>query len=336
MANKYSFNIEASGFDNIKYISYAMESAISLAKKAAKSHSTVLITGESGTGKELFAKALHYESNRRNQPFIAINCSAIPETLFESELFGYEEGTFTGALRGGQIGKFELANKGTLLLDEIGDMPLSMQPKLLRVLQDNKVVRIGGKGYKQVNVRIIASTNNSLEERVKNKLFREDLYYRLNVIPINIPALRERPEDIELLAKYFTHKFADKLSRNVKSIEKSALDKIKAYSWNGNVRELENAIEYAVNMTDENSITVDSLPNKLKKKDLKLKKSEDEEDVIYSFAQLERKELLKALKIYGQKKNSVDNICEALGISRATFYRKVKEYKLISTVTTYE
>lgn len=323
-------------FKNIKYISNKMDNVISLAKKASQTDSTVLITGESGTGKELFARALHYDSSRKKEAFLAINCSAIPENLFESELFGYEEGAYTGALKGGHPGKFELAHKGTLLLDEIGDMPLNLQPKLLRVLQDSKVMRIGGKGYIDVDVRIIASTNCNLEEKVRNKEFREDLYYRLNVIPINIPPLRERTEDIELLARYFIHKFSCKLNKTVENINSDALSLIKNYQWNGNVRELENAIEYAVNMTDKASIDVDSLPYKFKNTKNKFIENNVKEhnviehSVLHTIDELERNELKKAIKLYGLANNAVNKICEELGISRATFYRKIKKYNLIS------
>lgn len=318
-------------FNNIKYISNKMDNVIALAKKASRTDSTVLITGESGTGKELFARALHYDSARKKEAFLAINCSAIPENLFESELFGYEEGAYTGALKGGHPGKFELAHKGTLLLDEIGDMPLNLQPKLLRVLQDSKVMRIGGKGYIDVDVRIIASTNCNLEEKVKNKEFREDLYYRLNVIPIYIPPLRERKEDIELLARFFTHKFSCKLNKTVENISQDALNVIKNYQWNGNVRELENAIEYAVNMTDKSYIDLDTLPYKLKNnKNITFEGKIEDNIVLHTIDQLERNELKKAIKLYGLTNNAVNRICEELGISRATFYRKIKKYNLIS------
>ena len=318
-------------FNNIKYISSKMDNVISLAKKASTTDSTVLITGESGTGKELFARALHYDSSRKKEAFIAINCSAIPENLFESELFGYEEGAYTGALKGGHPGKFELAHKGTLLLDEIGDMPLNLQPKLLRVLQDSRVMRIGGKGYTNVDVRIIASTNCNLEEKVKNKEFREDLYYRLNVIPINIPSLRERSEDIELLAKYFTHKFSIKLKKTVDNIKADALEIIKSYPWYGNVRELENAIEYAVNMTDKTYIDIECLPLKLKNINIKVCDNNISDlHNLHTIEELERNEIKKALKLYGISNNAVIRICAELGISRATFYRKIKKYNLIS------
>ncbi len=320
-------------FNNIKYISSKMDNVIQLAKKASKADSTVLITGESGTGKELFARALHYDSDRKKEAFIAINYSAIPENLFESELFGYEEGAYTGALKGGHPGKFELAHKGTLLLDEIGDMPLNLQPKLLRVLQDSKVMRIGCKGYTDIDVRIIASTNCNLEEKVRNKEFREDLYYRLNVIPISIPPLRERTEDIELLARFFIHKFANKLNKTVEDIDKGALLLIKNYLWSGNVRELENVIEYAVNMTEKSYIDIECLPYKLKNSKVKINENDAlHSDILYTIEQLERNEIKKAIKIYGLSNNSVQIICKELGISRATFYRKIKKYNLVSNV----
>ncbi|QSX04767.1 sigma 54-interacting transcriptional regulator [Sedimentibacter sp. zth1] len=318
-------------FDNIKYVSEKMQNVVNHAKKASRTDSTVLITGESGTGKEVFARALHYDSNRKKEPFVAINCSAIPENLFESELFGYEEGAYTGALKGGHPGKFELAHKGTLLLDEIGDMPLNLQPKLLRVLQDSKVMRIGGNRYIDVDVRIIASTNCNLEKKVQNKEFREDLFYRLNVIPILLPPLRDRPEDITLLANFFTNKYSSKLNKSVMRINEDALDLIKKYPWYGNVRELENALEYAVNMSDKTYIDIDSLPIKIKNfSSFSCCSNHLYSENIYTIDELERNEIKKAIKIYGFSTNSVNIICKKLGISRATFYRKVKKYNIIS------
>lgn len=318
-------------FDNIIYSSEKMNSVINFAKRACHSDSNVLITGESGTGKELFARAIHYESKRKNEPFIAINCSAIPENLFESELFGYEEGAFTGALKGGHPGKLELAHKGTLLLDEIGDMPLNLQPKLLRFLQDNKVMRIGGKSYVDVDVRIVASTNVNLEQRVRNREFRDDLYYRLNVIPISIPPLRERTEDIELLAEYFINKFSKKLNKNVYGIDSAAMNYLKNYYWYGNVRELENLIEYAVNMTDGNYIDLKIVNNKFRNNNHSIPKREtdiNEIETIMSLEELEKREIKKAIGIYGTQSDGVNRICEELGIGRATFYRKIKKYNL--------
>lgn len=320
-------------FNNIKYTSNIMSDVITLAKKASKTDSTVLITGESGTGKELFARALHYDSKRKKEPFLAINCSAIPENLFESELFGYEEGAYTGALKGGHPGKFELANNGTLLLDEIGDMPLNLQPKLLRVLQDSKVMRIGGKGYINVNVRIIASTNCNLEEKVKNKEFRDDLFYRLNVIPITLPPLRERVEDIKLLVDYFINKFSEKFNKSVFDITDEAITLINNYPWYGNVRELENALEYAVNMcdmSDNYKINRYNLPSKIKNYEKTSICMCSTNSKIYSLEELEKNEIKKAIKLYGFSTEGIRTICSKLGISRATFYRKIKKYNIIS------
>ena len=192
---------------------------------ASKSTSTVLITGESGTGKELFARAIHNHSKRSENPFIAVNCAAIPDNLLESELFGYEEGAFTGAKKGGNLGKFELADKGTIFLDEIGDMSLHLQAKLLRVLQEKELNKIGSNSNKIIDVRVIAATNKNLEDMVSNGLFREDLYYRLNVIPINLPSLRERKEDISLLINFMVKEYAKKLDKNVDCVDEEVLEK---------------------------------------------------------------------------------------------------------------
>lgn len=333
--NIISANI-ATPFDNIIYQSESMNLSVQFAKKAANSNSTVLITGESGTGKELFARAIHHHSERRKEPFIAINCSAIPENLFESELFGYSEGAFTGASKGGHPGKFELAHKGTLLLDEIGDMPLHLQPKLLRVIQDGKVTRVGGSRQIDVDVRIIASTNADLEQKVKNREFREDLYYRLNVIPLHIPNLIERGDDIELITKYFLEKYAQKLSKKVKNIDQEAMQIIKNHTWQGNIRELQNTIEYSVNMAEGTAIYKNDLPPRFQKntetknitidvnsmnlipKELKISKIED----------LEKQEIQKALDYKAQNNITIDEICSLLGIGKATFYRKCRTYNI--------
>ena len=304
-------------------------------KKASQSNSTLLITGESGTGKELFARAVHYASDRKSEPFIAINCSAIPENLFESELFGYSEGAFTGASRGGHPGKFELADRGTLLLDEIGEMPLHLQPKLLRVLQDGKVTRVGGSRQIEVDVRIIASTNVNLEEKVRNREFREDLYYRLNVIPLDVPPLRARREDIGIMTSTFIEKFSRKLGKKVEGAEISVLRAIEAYEWEGNVRELENAVEYAVNMAEGSIISLRDLPPKLQItaserndhqgiKKIAAEQSEESREKIMNLEELEKREIEKAM-IYRENHGlTVDEMCNMLGISRATLYRKIK------------
>lgn len=294
------------------------------ARKISKGSSTVLLQGESGTGKELFARAIHYESHRRNHPFVAVNCTALPENLIESELFGYEEGAFTGAKRGGKIGKFELANKGTIFLDEIGDMPLHLQTKLLRVLQENTIERVGGNAVIPVDVRVIAASNKMLENKVKENEFREDLFYRLNVIPIYLPPLRERIEDIEILAYRFLRKFNHKLGRAIEGLHSSVIDAFKSYEWPGNVRELENAVEYGVNMCTEKTIKIQDLPRRIKER--KIIKDIGKEEIIRPIKELEKIEIIKALERFGNDKEGIRKATQELGISRATIYRKIKAY----------
>ncbi|SEN41714.1 Transcriptional regulator containing PAS, AAA-type ATPase, and DNA-binding Fis domains [Peptostreptococcus russellii] len=224
------------------------------ALKAAESSSTILITGESGTGKEMFARAIHFHSSRGDRPFITINCAAIPEELLESELFGYEEGAFTGAKKGGKLGMFERANKGTIFLDEIGDMSIHLQAKLLRVLQEKEIQKVGGKSGVKVDVRIISATNKNLPELVKNGMFREDLYYRLNVLPIELPSLKERKGDIPLLVDYMVKVYSKKLDKNISGVSEEVLNMLEEYNWPGNIRELQNVIEFCINMTNGNII----------------------------------------------------------------------------------
>lgn len=312
-------------FDDIIGKSSEIKTVKDYAKKIAKGKSTVLVQGESGTGKELFARAIHYESDRRNHPFVAINCTAIPENLIESELFGYEEGAFTGARKGGKIGKFELANKGTIFLDEIGDMPLNLQAKLLRVLQGNVIERVGGSNSIPVDVRIIAASNKLLEEKVKEKEFREDLFYRLNVIPIHLPPLRARLDDIEILAYSFLQKFNQKLNRYIEAIEPSVIELFRSYRWPGNVRELENVIEYGVNMAAGSVIRVLDLPRRIKENDGVQESSREE--VLIPIRELEKAEIEKALNIFGNNSEGIERAAQALGISRATIYRKLKSYE---------
>jgi transcriptional regulator with GAF, ATPase, and Fis domain len=210
---------------------------------------SVLVTGETGTGKELIARAIHSASRRKDKPLIKVNCAALPAGLVESELFGHEKGAFTGAISR-RVGRFELADGGTIFLDEIGELPLEMQAKLLRVLQEGEIDRIGGKGAVAVDVRIIAATNRDLAQAVRDKTFREDLYYRLNVFPIELPALRERKEDIPLLASYFAMRFADRLGKPIDGISEETLARLTSYAWPGNIRELENIMERAVILSD--------------------------------------------------------------------------------------
>ncbi|HSQ33344.1 MAG TPA: sigma 54-interacting transcriptional regulator, partial [Peptostreptococcaceae bacterium] len=315
-------------FDNIIGISDSIERVKKEALIASHSSSTVLITGESGTGKELFARAIHNSSSRSNKPFVAVNCAAIPDNLLESELFGYEEGAFTGARKGGKLGKFEIANRGTIFLDEIGDMSLHLQAKLLRVLQEREVNKLGAKNNTYIDVRIIAATNKNLEDMIEKGQFRDDLYYRLNVIPIHIPSLRERKEDISLLVENMINNYSIKLNKRVYDIESKALDSIVDYSWPGNIRELQNIIEYSVNMSIGEIIRFENIPKKIKNNIRKIEIKDNE--FITPIYELERIEILKALDKYKDYKKDKEKVAQALGISKATLYRKLKEYKIVS------
>lgn len=295
-----------------------------LALKAAAVSSNVLIRGESGTGKEVLARFIHDHSPRRHKPFIAVNCAAIPENLLESELFGYEEGAFTGARKGGKPGLFEVAGGGTIFLDEIGDMGLKLQARLLRVLQDREVKRLGGTETRRVDTRIIAATNQNLEDLLEKGQFRQDLYYRLNVISFHLPPLRERKEDIPALIGSFLRKLKERVGKEVKFIRPEALQLLLAYDYPGNIRELENIIEQAVVMSDSPTIGVEQLPPFLTRKG-------GEEEFCLTFPrgfplleEVEREVLKKALASFREK----TAVARALGISRATLYRKLARYGL--------
>lgn len=319
--------------DNIIGNSYLINKVKEEALMSAKTSSTVLITGESGTGKELFARAIHNHSNRAENPFIAVNCAAIPDNLLESELFGYEEGAFTGAKKGGNLGKFELANKGTIFLDEIGDMSLHLQAKLLRVLQEKEVDKIGSKRNIAIDVRIIAATNKDLEKMIEKGTFREDLYYRLNVIPITLPSLRERKSDISLLIEYMIKEYANKLDKQVSYIDENTLSYMIKYDWPGNIRELQNVIEYSVNRCESDTITLENVPNRIKHSiNYNSIKSvdDDSEHNIKTLEELEKREILKALERFKNYKKDKELMAEALGISRATLYRKLEKYQIVS------
>ena len=316
--------------ENIIGNSYAINKAKEEALMASKTNSTVLITGESGTGKELFARAIHNHSCRSGNPFIAINCAAIPDNLLESELFGYEEGAFTGAKKGGSLGKFELADKGSIFLDEIGDMSLHLQAKLLRVLQEKEVDKIGAKHNVSIDVRIIAATNKDLERMVRKGTFREDLYYRLNVIPVVLPTLRQRKNDIHLLIEYMMKEYSNKLDKNVQDIDLQALEYLCEYSWPGNIRELQNVVEYSVNRCEGKIITLDNLPNRIKRINSTDNQDLDRNENIKTLDELEKKEIIKALEKYKDYKKDKDLAAKALGISRATLYRKIERYKIVS------
>jgi transcriptional regulator with PAS, ATPase and Fis domain len=290
-------------------------------KQIASSSSTVLIDGETGTGKEVIARLIHNTSKRSQEPFVAINCSAIPEDLMESELFGYEEGAFSGAKKGGKLGKFQLADGGTIFLDEIGEMALHLQAKLLRVLQERQISKIGGLESIDVNVRILAATNKKLEDLVKQGRFREDLYYRLKVIPITSPPLRERVEDIKLLIDYFINYYANKIDTKINGITEDALQVLLSHPWKGNVRELRNVIEFSINMTNSDMITLNALPFDLLHPVTHV--SEDLNIEVHMKVLIE-----KALAKYGETTIAKEMAAKALGISVATLYRRMKEFGL--------
>ncbi|MDY3052324.1 MAG: sigma 54-interacting transcriptional regulator [Ndongobacter sp.] len=306
-------------FDSLLGHSRAMREVISKAKIAAAYDSTILITGESGTGKELFARAIHRDSPRSNGPFISINCSAIPETLLESELFGYEAGAFTGASEKGKIGKLELANHGTIFLDEIGDMPLFLQVKLLRVLQDRRIMKIGGTKYLDLNLRIISATNQDLEAMIERQEFREDLYYRLNVIPIELPSLRHRREDIPELVEYFLHYFSQRFGKNIRMVTSEALELLRNHEWKGNVRELENIVEYLVNFSLHDQIGEEEVYKRLGRKRRSKRSLEQRQ------REFEQQLFAELLQEYGSNTAAKRKISEELEISPATLYRKLAQ-----------
>jgi transcriptional regulator with PAS, ATPase and Fis domain len=274
----------------------------------------------------MFAKSIHYASSRAKNPFVSVNCGAIPENLLESELFGYEKGAFTGASDKGKIGKFELATGGTIFLDEIGDMPLHLQVKILHVLQNMRYERVGGNKTIIVDVRVIAATNKDLEAMIKEGTFREDLYYRLSVIPIQIPPLRERKQDIKLLMYHFLEKYNTFMNRKITGFEKDAEMAYLNYDWPGNVRELENAIEYGTNMAFGDTIGVDSLPARLLRRDIGVAALEDMELPLADQMKYYEKEIItRKLKKHRNSYNSKESVAKELGLSRATLYRKLSE-----------
>lgn len=290
----------------------------------SQSISTILIRGETGTGKELVARSLHSLSPRSEKPFITINCAAIPDSLLESELFGYEEGTFTGASKGGKAGLFELGNNGTVFLDEIGDMPLHLQAKLLRVLQEKQVIRLGGFHPIDLDVRIIAATNHDLEKLVQEKRFRSDLFYRLNILPINIPPLRNRISDLDQLVFHFIDKYNVRLNKNILGIESDFLELLKSYRWPGNVRELENAIEYAINLEEGSYLTKKHCTPEISKYIHRV----DSPKLKEQLQEYEISIIRNALQQNNKEKDSVNTTARALGISRASLYKKIKDYNI--------
>jgi DNA-binding NtrC family response regulator len=318
--------------DGVVGKSKKMLQVIEIVKKVAPTNATVLICGESGTGKELIARAIHHNSPRKDNPFIAINCAAIPETLIESELFGYEPGAFTGA-NTRKIGLIEAANKGTLFLDEVAELPLITQSKLLRVLQEKEIRRIGGKETIKVDVRIIAATNKNLLEEVQKKKFREDLYYRLKVVTIEIPPLRERKEDIPELVKYFIEKYSKEFGKEIKGIEEKAMQALLNYHWPGNIRELESVIEKAIIICEGDKIKFKDIADELKLSNPKsIFEIEIPEEGI-DYKELE-KELLKKALI---KSNFViAKAAKILNMSYKTFWYRLKKYGLLKNLPKWE
>ncbi|WP_028845639.1 sigma-54-dependent transcriptional regulator [Thermodesulfovibrio thiophilus] len=314
--------------DGIIVKSKKMLQIIDIVKKVTPTNATVLIYGESGTGKELISRAIHYNSPRKNKPFIAINCAAIPETLIESELFGYEAGAFTGA-NTRKIGLIEAADKGTLFLDEIAELPITTQSKLLRVLQDKEIRRIGGKDIIKVDVRIIAATNKNLADEVVSNRFREDLYYRLKVVTVELPALRERKEDIPDLVHFFIEKYSKEFGKRINGIDEKAMEAILNYSWPGNIRELESVIERAIIICDKDKITIDDIQDELKVTKCKNIFDINIPDEGINYEELE-KELLKKALI---KSNFViAQAARLLGMSYDTFWYRLKKFGLSENI----
>jgi len=314
---------EAGRFEPLVGESSAIRKVYDLLARVAESEASALITGESGTGKEVVARALHAQSRRKDGPFVAINCSAVPEALIESELFGHVRGAFTDA-REAHMGLFKQAHGGTLFLDEIGDMPLSLQPKLLRVLQERRVRPVGGTTEQPVDVRIVAATNRDLETAIEEGRLREDLYFRLNVVNIALPPLRARAGDVLVLAQHFLKQFAGRTSKAVRGIAAMAAEKLVAYSWPGNVRELQNCIERAVTLARFEEITVDDLPEKIVAYTPSyMVVAGDDPSELAPLEEIERRYVLRVLEAVGGNKSVAARV---LGIERKTLYRKLERF----------
>jgi len=312
-------------FNNIIGKSEPIKKLLENVAMVAPSDANVLITGESGTGKELIARAIHLNSNRKHGPFITVNCAALTETLLESELFGHEKGAFTGADKRRE-GRFVGANNGTIFLDEIGEMPISMQPKLLRVIQEKEVQPLGSDKTVKVDVRIIAATNRDLEDEVINGNFRDDLFYRLNVVNLHMPSLRDRRDDIPILANYFLRLYAEKNKKQIKGIGPRAMDLLLKHNWPGNVRELENAMEHAVVLSTGEYITEKELPLRIRKNlepSIVGKDRKPATDQAISLDEVEKQAIIRALRVTGGNKSEAARI---LKINRRTLYLKMEKY----------
>lgn len=322
---KYEFkkaNKAKYALDSIISESKSMEELKDITRKAAKTNSNILILGESGTGKELFAHAIHNNSKRIDAPFIKVNCGAIPYELLESELFGYEEGSFTGAKKGGKIGKFKAADGGTIFLDEIGDLPMNMQVKLLRVLQDKEIEKIGSNISEKIDVRVIAATNQDLEKMVSEGMFRLDLYYRLNVVSIKIPPLRERKDDIPILCNHLIEKISKNENINVDRIPDNTLEYLKRYNWPGNVRELENILERAINFLDKETII---RPKHLPRKITEIVGTKEIKSLKGILEETEKRYIIDSLIISNGNKTIA---ASSLDISRTSLYDKISKYDI--------
>ncbi|MGZ4056191.1 MAG: sigma-54-dependent transcriptional regulator [Bacteroidia bacterium] len=309
-------------FDSITGKSKAIQHAIDLAQKVASTDTTVLLTGETGTGKEVFAQAIHQASNRSNKNFVAINCSAFGKELLESEMFGHKAGAFTGAGKD-QKGLFEEANNGTIFLDEIGEMALELQAKLLRVIETGEFIKVGESTSTKVNVRIIAATNRDLQKEIEAGNFRADLFYRISVFQIKLPALRERVIDIEPLAKHFVNLFASKTNKRIKNISHDSIEALKLHEWNGNIRELKNVIERSVILTNEDFISIESLPFEFQNKISNNGKGKQLS--AFDLASVEKLHIQKVLNYTGGNKTETARL---LNIALTTLYRKLEEYKI--------
>ncbi len=312
-------------FENIVGRSAVLEQVKALGRKVAKSDTTVLLQGESGTGKELFAHAIHVESNRALEPFVKVNCGAIPESLFESELFGYAPGAFTGAQKGGKKGKFGLADGGTLFLDEVGELPLVMQVKLLRALQEKEIEPVGALEAEPVDVRIVAATNRDLEEQVRRGAFRQDLYYRLDVVKLEIPPLRERREDLPLVAEKLLRQLERETGVPVEGLEPDALEVLKAHSWPGNVRELRNVLEQALYVKGGNRIRREDLPHAVVGSVEEARPPEQLLTLKHRLRQTEEEILRKALR---EARGDRLEAARRLGISKSSLYAKIEQYRI--------
>ncbi len=336
---KYTQQYQVSvNFDSILSVSENMIDVKETARKASELDSNVLIYGESGTGKELFARAIHNESKRKDNAFIPINCGAIPDELLESELFGHEKGAFTGAINT-KIGKFEVADGGTIFLDEISEMPFALQVKLLRVLQEKEICRIGSNETKKIDIRIIAATNANLLMRIYEGSFREDLYYRLNIIPVHIPPLRERHQDIMYLSDFYIHQYNQRFNKKIKKLSKKSEEIFIKYQWPGNVRELQNVLEYAANFEVGEEINEDLIHKRITGY---MKQSKENPYVFNNqldstnntlsedMNSMEKELIAKKMDEYKDLKHKdiVKNVCKDLNISRTTFYRRLKKYDL--------